>query len=84
MLPWCQAYGLADLATEALGGFFLFGAANAFRHQFEWLDCLRESGAVVDPSMSSASKAKESPMQLSKEHPYCRDILSHKALEMGF
>jgi hypothetical protein len=33
-----SGYGLADVLTEALGGFFLFGALNSIRHAFEPLD----------------------------------------------
>jgi len=33
-----SGYGLADLLTEALGGFFMFGALNSIRHAFEPLD----------------------------------------------
>lgn len=33
-----SGYGLADVVTEALGGYFLFGALNSVRHSFEILD----------------------------------------------
>lgn len=33
-----SGYGLADVLTEALGGFFWFGALNSIRHLFEPLD----------------------------------------------
>lgn len=33
-----SGYGLADILTEALGGFFWFGALNSVRHAFEPLD----------------------------------------------
>jgi hypothetical protein len=33
-----SGYGLADVLTEAFGGFFLFGALNSVRHAFEPLD----------------------------------------------
>ncbi len=33
-----SGYGLADVLTEALGGFFWFGALNSIRHVFEPLD----------------------------------------------
>ncbi len=33
-----SGYGLADVATEALGGYFLFGYLNQIRHTFEILD----------------------------------------------
>jgi len=77
-----SGYGLADLATEALGGFFLFGAANSLRHGFEWLDRLRESGVVADPNTSSATGVKGSPMQRSKDTRTVQALLSHKALDM--
>ncbi|MDO1582310.1 hypothetical protein [Rhizobium oryzicola] len=33
-----SGYGLADVMTEAMGGYFLFGYLNSFRHAFERLD----------------------------------------------
>ena len=33
-----SGYGFADLAAEALGGWFWFGALNSMRHAFEGLD----------------------------------------------
>lgn len=33
-----SGYGLSDVLTEALGGFFWFGALNSIRHAFEPLD----------------------------------------------
>lgn len=77
-----SGYGLADLATEALGGFFLFGAANSLRHGFEWLDRLRESGAIADPGTSAAGKATGSPMQRSKDTRTVQALLSHKGLAL--
>lgn len=44
-----SGYGLSDLLTEALGGFFLFGSLNAVRHLFEGLDRRRESGVIAEP-----------------------------------
>ena len=35
-----SGYGLADLLTEALGGWFWFGTLNRVRHQFEGLDAM--------------------------------------------
>jgi hypothetical protein len=35
-----SGYGLADLITEAAGGWFWFGGLNRLRHQFEELDAL--------------------------------------------
>lgn len=33
-----SGYGLSDVLTEAMGGFFLFGALNSIRHRLEGLD----------------------------------------------
>lgn len=33
-----SGYGLSDVATEALGGFFCFGALNSLRHSFQQLE----------------------------------------------
>jgi hypothetical protein len=35
-----SGYGLSDVLTEAIGGFFLFGALNSVRHAFEPFDAL--------------------------------------------
>jgi hypothetical protein len=40
VLAVVSGYGLADLLTEAVGGFFLFGQLNSIRHVFEPLDDL--------------------------------------------
>lgn len=44
-----SGYGLADLATEAMGGFFFFGELNSIRHSLEFLDTL----GVAYPHQSS-------------------------------
>jgi hypothetical protein len=44
-----SGYGLADIATEALGGYFLFGTLNSIRHGFELLDRFTEAGTVSAP-----------------------------------
>ncbi|MTH79552.1 hypothetical protein [Paracoccus aestuariivivens] len=40
VLSVVSGYGLADLMSEALGGFFWFGWLNAMRHSFEPLDAM--------------------------------------------
>jgi hypothetical protein len=44
-----SGYGLADVAAEAMGGFFLFGAFNSIRHTFEPLDRATEVTVVEEP-----------------------------------
>jgi hypothetical protein len=43
-----SGYGLADLVTEAFGGWFWFGSLNRMRHAFEQVDDLFR-GKVWDP-----------------------------------
>lgn len=38
VLAVVSGYGLADVVTESLGGWFLFGALNSMRHWFEPMD----------------------------------------------
>ena len=55
-----SGYGLADLLTEAAGGWYWFGALNRMRHLFERFDDLTrgtvfEGTHPVPPSMARAS-----------------------------
>ena len=60
-----SGYGLADLATEALGGFFWFGALNQFRHSFERLDQMTQPRIVAPPTTEKS--AGEVLVQLSRD-----------------
>lgn len=42
-----SGYGLADLAAEALGGWFWFGGLNRLRHQFEFFDTASRPSPVA-------------------------------------
>ena len=46
-----SGYGLADVAAEALGGFFWFGALNGIRHAFEILDRLTEIDRAAEDAL---------------------------------
>lgn len=43
-----SGYGLSDLFTEALGGWFLFGTLNSLRHRWEKLDARKPIGVTTD------------------------------------
>jgi hypothetical protein len=47
-----SGYGLADLLTEAAGGWFWFGTLNRMRHAFEQIDDLTR-GTVFDVSLAA-------------------------------
>jgi len=75
-----SGYGLADVAAEALGGFVWFGTMNAVRHQFEWLDRLRESGVIADPSSSEGLSDSSLWVRQSKDTRAVQGLLSHPDL----
>lgn len=77
-----SGYGFADLLTEALGGFFLFGAINSLRHNFEWLDRLRETGAISDPSPRTANSDSYTLQQRSKDTRMVGALLAHDAVSI--
>jgi hypothetical protein len=55
-----SGYGLADVMTEAMGGYFLFGYLNSVRHSFEMLDELfgrPQFGAAPKLSAEKLSQA---------------------------
>lgn len=55
-----SGYGLADLAAEALGGFFWFGALNGVRNLFEGLDRATEVSFVWEPLPGQLTPLRES------------------------
>jgi hypothetical protein len=53
-----SGYGLADVLAEALGGFFLFGALNSMRHNFEALDNLSKRASMSERSITTIDGAR--------------------------
>jgi hypothetical protein len=47
-----SGYGLADVLTEALGGFFWFGGLNSLRHLFESIDRWTEGDRQAERALS--------------------------------
>ena len=60
-----SGYGLADVATEALGGFFWFGMLNQLRHSFERFDRFLEPKVVAQASPEES--ASQAFVRLSKD-----------------
>lgn len=57
-----SGYGLADVMTEAMGGYFLFGYLNSVRHSFEMLDELFGRPQFGAAPKLSAEKLSESSL----------------------
>lgn len=51
-----SGYGLSDVLTEALGGYFWFGALNRIRHLFEPLDTLTRALAPSEREVTGVSE----------------------------
>lgn len=71
-----SGYGLSDVLTEALGGFFWFGALNSIRHLFEGADrqTKRLSASEPDPSASGPDFVR-----ISKDTATLIDLLGDSA-----
>lgn len=79
-----SGYGLADLLTEALGGYFWFGGLNQLRHQFEGLDRMTELGLVSAPpnlgatgdSLRRSSRDTQVTLSLLSDPRFAFDVLT--------
>lgn len=67
-----SGYGLSDVLTEAMGGFFLFGAFNSLRHRLEGLD---------SPSVPFGSHDSAGLLRLSKDTATLIDLLADPRFE---
>mgnify|MGYP000728238443 CR=1 FL=1 len=56
VLAVVSGYGISDLVTEALGGFFLFGQLNSMRNMFEFFDDITRPGSSRPTSHSSLAE----------------------------
>lgn len=73
-----SGYGLADVATEALGGFFWFGALNSLRDAFEWIDRLTRPAVVKEPAV--LDDASDFLLRRSLDTQTVLALLEHPAL----
>lgn len=78
-----SGYGLADVLTEALGGFFLFGGLNSLRHLFEPLDAVSKMFTRTEQlselgegaPLARASKDTETVIALLKDERFGAALL---------
>lgn len=75
-----SGYGLSDVMTEALGGFFLFGALNSLRHSFEGLDRAARTLSMRSDSLTSVEA--DSFLRLSKDTATLIALLESPAFEV--
>lgn len=69
-----SGYGLSDVLTEALGGFFWFGTLNSLRHTFEGFDRYTKLFTDSEPSLSASNGSEWT--RLSRDTATLIDLLS--------
>ncbi len=77
-----SGYGLADLVTEAAGGWFWFGTLNSLRHEFEILDQLTRNADQMHPFLAT-SAAPASLGRLSLDTRTVGLLLSDKRFQFS-
>lgn len=75
-----SGYGLADVMTEALGGFFWFGALNSVRHAYEPFDAITKMFSRTERSTkfglwTRTSKDTETVIALLQDKRFAPRIL---------
>ncbi|WP_395664942.1 hypothetical protein [Methylocella sp.] len=76
-----SGYGLADVLTEAFGGFFWFGGLNSLRHLFEPLDALTKRLSRTEQTLEAGaafartSKDTETLIALLGDERFATDLL---------
>ncbi|MCA1367181.1 hypothetical protein I6F15_07190 [Bradyrhizobium sp. BRP14] len=75
-----SGYGIADVLTEALGGFFWFGALNSVRHAFEPLDAMTKLFSRTERASNNAltrtSKDTETVVALLQDKRFSPGLLT--------
>ena len=71
-----SGYGLSDVLTEALGGFFWFGALNGLRHGFEELDRQTKRFTASEPMLDQSMGSEF--LRLSKDTATLIDLLEDR------
>ncbi|RVT99532.1 hypothetical protein EOD42_05455 [Rhodovarius crocodyli] len=74
-----SGYGMADLLTEAVGGFFWFGALNGIRHAFEPIDLLTEANHKAEAALAMTDASVPAPVRESRDTRTVTALLSDAA-----
>jgi len=74
-----SGYGLSDVLTEALGGYFWFGGLNSLRHGFEELDRATKTLTKSEPEITASTP--EDMVRLSRDTATLIDLLGDPRFE---
>lgn len=76
-----SGYGLSDVLTEALGGFFWFGALNSVRHQLEMFD---EQSRKLGEGWAAGDASDPRLARLSRDTAALITLLADSAFQAPF
>ncbi|MEM7780550.1 MAG: hypothetical protein AAF697_09195 [Pseudomonadota bacterium] len=83
VLAVVSGQGMADIASEAMGGYFLFGGLNAMRHSVNGFERWFKALAVMNPFVPWASLPSVDPAQTLSPAHYSEDVKALIALLSG-
>jgi hypothetical protein len=74
VLAVVSGHGLGDLASEAMGGFFLFGGVNAMRHGVNSMSRTAEALRTINPWLPAPRWVPPDPAQGFQIARYSKDV----------
>ena len=74
VLSVVSGHGLGDLASEAAGGFFLFGGVNAMRHSANAFDTAIDTARAFNPWLPKPPMATPDPGQSFQLASFSEDV----------
>jgi hypothetical protein len=83
VLAVVSGHGLGDLASEAAGGFFLFGGVNAMRHSANTFDIAMDTARAFNPWLPEPAMATPDPGQGFQLARFSEDVKALLALLEG-
>lgn len=83
VLAVVSGHGLADIASEAAGGFFLFGGVNAMRHSANAFDTAIDTMRAFNPWLPAPLMATPDPGKSFQLASFSEDVKALVALLAG-
>ncbi len=83
VLAVVSGHGLADIASEAAGGFFLFGGVNAMRHSVNAFDVAMNTARALNPWLPVPRMPRIDPGQGFQLAHFSKDVKALLALLAG-
>ncbi|MEO0871333.1 MAG: hypothetical protein AAFY19_05135 [Pseudomonadota bacterium] len=83
VLAVVSGHGIADIASEAMGGYFLFGGLNAMRHGVNSFDRTMDAMRAINPWLPTATGPSVDPGQSFQLARFSEDVKALTGLLAG-